>query len=202
MIGGRIEPFSVALGLVVAVPTLALVWRVMRKLATLDGDSATIRDQLGRLERAIEGGGAIVGVDPILEAVSDGAYVVGHDERVHSANRVAYERGWIVPGVSLVELAVLLDVRTIDQDRFRIDRRPERRVLDGETVRDVLVRLRPEGAGSEVIVAVNGSPARDVAGHVIGAVMIARAVSEEVALAIRVRQLTDGEQSEPISIGA
>jgi PAS domain-containing protein len=203
MVGELIGTLSLALGLAVSGLSLVLVWHLHRRFGALADTSTSIHEQLGRLERMLEvTNGAIVGVDPILEAVSEGAYVVGHDERVHSANRVAYARGWIVPGVSLAELAVLLDVRSLDHERFRDDRRPERRVLDGETVRDVIVRLQPEGSGSEVIVAVNGSPARDVDGRVIAAVMIARAVSEEVALAIQVRQMTDRAEHPPIPIGA
>jgi PAS domain-containing protein len=180
--------------------TLALLWLVNRRLKGLARASVTMEDQLHRLQQTFGGpSGAIVGVDPILEAVSDGAYVVGQDERVHSANRVAFDRGWIVPGVSLAELVALLDVRTLENEPSRLDRLPERRVLDGETVRDFIVRFRPQGATSDVIVAMNGSPARDPAGRVVGAVMIARAVSEEVALAIRVRQTADPE---PFAIGA
>lgn len=203
MNGGWLGPLSVAVGLVVSAATLALVWLVYRRLEMFERASATMEDRLGRVQQTLDWTtGAIVGVDPILEAVSDGAYVVGQDERVHTANRVAVDSGWIVPGVSLAELTALLDVRTLEDEPFVFDRRPERRVLDGETVRDFLVRLRPQGSGSDVIVAMNGSPARDAAGRVIGAVMVARAVSEEVALAIRVRQMADAELSEYWPIGA
>jgi PAS domain-containing protein len=202
MIGGWIGPLSVDVGLVVSVLTLALLWLVHRRLMMFGRASAAMEGRIGRLQETFGGTtGAIVGVDPILEAVSDGAWVVGQDERVHSANRVAFERGWIVAGVSLAELAALLDVRTLDDEPFVLDRRPERRVLDGESVKDFLVRLRPQGSGSDVIVAMNGSPARDAAGRVIGAVMVARAVSEEIALAIRVRQMADSEVTEPLAIG-
>jgi len=45
-----------------------------------------------------------------------------------------------------------------------------------------------------VILAVNGCPVRDVLGRVVAAVMVARPISEEVALAIEVRKATEREQ--------
>ena len=55
----------------------------------------------------------------------------------------------------------------------------------------MLVRIRRPDGGRDVILSVNGCPARDVLGRVVAAVMVAREISEEVAIAIEVRRLAE-----------
>jgi hypothetical protein len=55
----------------------------------------------------------------------------------------------------------------------------------------VLIRMRPPGREQDVILSVNGQPARDPSGTVVAAVMLARPISEEVAMAIEVRRIAE-----------
>ena len=46
----------------------------------------------------------------------------------------------------------------------------------------------------DVILSVNGQPARDATGKVVAAVMLCREVSEEIAMAIEVRRMANERQ--------
>lgn len=130
-------------------------------------------------------------VEPILEAVPDGAMAVSREGRVLYVNRVLAESTGITPGMTLEEVVDRCRVQGLHGDRLSVEDLPERRVLRGERVQERLIRLRPEGAYRDVVLAVNGCPARDVLGRVVAAVMIAREVTEEMALAMEVRQLAE-----------
>ena len=62
-------------------------------------------------------------------------------------------------------------------------------MLAGETIEGELVRMRPPAHEHDLILSVNGRPARDATGKVVAAVMLAREVSEEIAMAIEVRRI-------------
>lgn len=130
-------------------------------------------------------------VEPILEAIPDGAIAVGKDGRILYVNRALFDASGLVTGMTLDEVAVGLEPRTLEGDRLSVGELPESKVLKGADVKEFLIRLRPEGAKQDLILSVNGCPVRDILGRVVAAVMVAREVSEEVALAIQVRQMTD-----------
>jgi PAS domain-containing protein len=129
-------------------------------------------------------------VEPILEALPDGAIAVSNDGRILYANRFMSERTGIRTGMTLEEIVRSFDVCSMDGESLTLDALPETRVLAGEEVREALLRLRAPGADRSLVLFVNGCPVRDVLGRVVAAVMVARPISEEVALAIQVRQLS------------
>ena len=128
-------------------------------------------------------------VEPILEAIGDGAEAVSIDGKVLYANRAFADLTSIQPGATLQEIVSRCHMRTFSNDEMSVDEMPESRVLAGETVNSVLVRMRPPGRDHDVILSVNGQPARDSAGKVVAAVMLSRPISEEVAMAIEVRRI-------------
>ncbi len=135
-------------------------------------------------------------VEPILEAVPDGALAVSREGKVLYANRTFIETTGIVPGMTLDEVVEACDVRTLRGDALDVPDMPMQQVLRGDSVRQVLLRLRPRDTYEDVILSVNGSPAMDVFGRVVVAVMVARQISEDVALAIEVRQATERRGAE------
>ncbi len=133
-------------------------------------------------------------VEPILEAIPDGAVAVGKDGRVLYVNRHMYESTGIAAGMTLNEIVVRCDARTVDGAPISVEKLPETQVLAGAEVKEALVRLK--GPMGEVILFVNGCPVRDVTGRIVAAVTVGRPISEEVALAIQVRQLS----SRPVTV--
>jgi len=130
-------------------------------------------------------------VEPILEAIGDGAEAVSTDGRVLYANRAFADLTSIQPGATLDEVRDRCRMRTFGGDEMSLDDMPESRVLAGQTVNSVLIRLRPPGRDHDVILSVNGQPARDPAGKVVAAVLLSRPISEEVAMAIEVRRIAE-----------
>jgi PAS domain-containing protein len=130
-------------------------------------------------------------VEPILEAIGDGAEAVSTDGKVLYANRAFADLTSIQPGATLEEILYRCRTRTFGGDEMEIDDLPESRVLAGETINSELVRMRPPGRDTDVILSINGQPARDPAGKVVAAVMLARPISEEVAMAIEVRRISE-----------
>ncbi|MBI3649158.1 MAG: PAS domain-containing protein [Actinobacteria bacterium] len=149
------------------------------------GSTSAYREYLQRL-----GVAPASDVEPILEAIPDGAVAVSKEGRVLYVNRAYAEATSVEPGMTLDEISKRCEVRTFEGDRLTLEQLPESCVLRGEQVKGTLVRIRPAGASREVILSVNGEPARDVLGRVVAAVMVAREVSEEVAMAIEVRRMT------------
>jgi hypothetical protein len=94
----------------------------------------------------------------------------------------------IHPGATLEEVVRRCHVRAFDGSDLIVAELPESRVLTGETVEGQLVRMRTPNLDRDLILSVNGRPARDGAGTVVAAVMLAREVSEEIAMAIEVRR--------------
>jgi PAS domain-containing protein len=129
-------------------------------------------------------------IEPILEAIPDAATGVGKDGSIFYANRNLLEATGIEPGMSIFEIGQRFAPRTLAGDPLRVDQLPESAALRGDDVREFLVRLRPPRLDKDVILSVNGSPVRDVTGRVVAAVMVSRVISEEIALAMQVRQLS------------
>lgn len=140
-------------------------------------------------------------VEPILEAIPDGAIAVGKDGRILYVNRALFDASGLVTGMTLDEVAARLDPRTLEGDELSVGELPESKVLKGADVREFLIRMRPEGARQDLILSVNGCPVRDIFGRVVAAVMVGRRVTEEVALAIQVRQLADRETARRNALG-
>jgi hypothetical protein len=67
-------------------------------------------------------------------------------------------------------------------------------MLTSETVSGTMIRIRPPGRDRDLILSVNGQPARDATGKVVAAVMLCREVSEEIAIAIEVRRMASGRE--------
>ena len=141
-------------------------------------------------------------VEPILEAIADGAEAVGADGRVLYANRAFADLTTVGPGATLDEIAARCRVRTFQGEALEAGDLPEARVLAGESITGELIRVRPPGRERDMILSVNGQPARDAKGTVVAAVMLCREVSEEIAMAIEVRRLASERdwQSSPQAI--
>ena len=133
-------------------------------------------------------------VEPILEAIPDGAEAVSTDGRVLYANKAFADLTSVRPGTTIEEIAFRCRVRTFGGQQLEPEELPESRVLQGEILNSMLI-MRPPGRDHDVILSVNGQPARDTQGKVVAAVMLCRAISEEVAMAIEVRRITE-ERSE------
>jgi PAS domain-containing protein len=127
-------------------------------------------------------------VEPILEALVEGASAVSAEGRVLYTNRAYADMTSIHPGATLEEIVTRCHVRAFDGSVREVADLPESRVLAGETVEGELVRMRPATLDHDLILSVNGRPARDGSGKVVAAVMLAREVSEEIAMAIEVRR--------------
>jgi PAS domain-containing protein len=159
------------------------------------GSTSAYRDYLQRMGMA-----PASDVEPILEAFSDGAAAVGTDGRILYANHALADLTSISPGDTLQEVLDRCQMRTFGGESLDIEEMPESRVLSGEKIESILVRMRPRGRDHDVILSVNGQPARDPAGRVVAAVMLSRPISEEVAMAIEVRRL--GEHRPGLISGA
>ena len=136
-------------------------------------------------------------VEPILEAIGDGAEAVSTEGKVLYANRAFADLTSIQPGATLEEILYRCRMRTFGGDEMEIDDLPESRVLSGETINSELVRMRPPGRDTDVILSINGQPARDPSGKVVAAVLLARPISEEVAMAIEVRRISEDRSDSP-----
>ncbi len=134
-------------------------------------------------------------VEPILEAIPDGAEAVSIDGKVLYANKAFAELTSIRPGATLEEIAFRCRVRDFSGDQLTPAELPESRVLAGEIISGVLIRMRPPGRDLDVVLSVNGQPARDANGKVVAAVLLSRAISEEVAMAIQVRKMSEDRSS-------
>ncbi|MGB7805977.1 MAG: PAS domain-containing protein [Actinomycetota bacterium] len=130
-------------------------------------------------------------VEPILEAIPDGAEAVSTDGRVLYANKAFADLTSVRPGTTIEEIAFRCRVRTFGGQQLEPEELPESRVLQGEVLNSMLIRMKPPGRDHDVILSVNGQPARDTQGKVVAAVMLCRAISEEVAMAIEVRRITE-----------
>jgi PAS domain-containing protein len=128
-------------------------------------------------------------VEPILEAIGDGAEAVGLDGRILYTNRAFADITTVEAGSTLEEVSRRCQVRAFNGEGLVLGELPESRVLQGESVHGALIRMRPAGRDRDVILSVNGQPARDATGKVVAAVMLCREVSEEIAMAIEVRRL-------------
>jgi PAS domain S-box-containing protein len=149
------------------------------------------------------GGGPTAEFEPIFEALPDGAFAIDVLGRVLYVNRRYAELAGIVRGMTLEEVIAICDIRDLAGHALREEALPEARVLlDGEEIGQSLLRMRSPVDGREFVVASDCRPVRGLDGRVIGAVVIAREISEEMALAIGVRQVAEGQAStEPISVG-
>jgi len=149
------------------------------------GSTSAYRDYLQKL-----GVAPAADIEPLLEAIPDGAIAIGKDGKVLYANRVHSENTGVYAGMTLEEIVTTCDPRTLGGERITLAQMPESRVLRGEEVREELMRLRPESAYRDAWLSVNGSPIRDVLGRVVAAMIVARPLSEEVALAMGVRKMS------------
>ncbi|HVD70132.1 MAG TPA: PAS domain-containing protein [Actinomycetota bacterium] len=130
-------------------------------------------------------------VEPILEAIPDGAEAVSTDGRVLYANKAFADLTSVRPGTTIEEIAFRCRVRTFGGHQLEPEDLPESRVLQGEVLNSMLIRMKPPGRDHDVILSVNGQPARDTQGKVVAAVMLCRAISEEVGMAIEVRRISE-----------
>jgi len=139
-------------------------------------------------------------VEPILEALGEGASAVSAEGKILYTNRAYADLTTIHPGTTLGEIVTRCQVRSFGGAAMSVGDLPESRVLAGQIVEGELVRLRPAGFDTDVILSVNGRPARDGSGKVVAAVMLARQVSEEIAMAIEVRRsANDQGRGAPVS---
>ena len=111
-------------------------------------------------------------------------------------NQLYFSLTGITRGMTLEEVIAVCDIRDLAGHPLREEGLPEARVLmDGQEIGQSLLRMRSPLEGHEFVVASDCRPVRGLDGRVIGAVVIAREISEEVALAIGVRQVAEGQAS-------
>ena len=160
------------------------------------GSTSAYRDYLHRMGMA-----PASEVEPILEAIPDGAWAISLEGKILYANRAFGDITSIAPGASLEETVQRCNVRTFDGEPMDANDLPEAHALAGEVVTGALIRLNPPGRDHDVILSVNGRPARDQTGKVVAAVMLCREVSEEIAMAIEVRRLAEGRPGPVAGVG-
>jgi PAS domain S-box-containing protein len=142
------------------------------------------------------GGGPNAEFEPIFEALPYGAFVIDVLGRVLYVNQRYAALTGIARGMTLEEVIAICDIRDLAGHLLREEGLPEARVLmDGQEIGQSLLRMRTPLEGREFIVASDCRPVRGIDGRVIGAVVIAREISEEMALAIGVRQVAEGQAS-------
>jgi PAS domain S-box-containing protein len=160
------------------------------------GSTSAYRDYLHRMGMA-----PASDVEPILEAIPDGAWAVSLEGKILYANRAFGDMTSIAPGASLEEIVRRCDVRSFDGEPMDANDLPEAHALAGEVVTGELLRMHPPARDHDVILSVNGRPARDQTGNVVAAVMLCREVSEEIAMAIEVRRLSEGRPGPVAGVG-
>jgi PAS domain S-box-containing protein len=131
--------------------------------------------------------------EPVLEALPFGAFVIDVMGRVLCVNqRYALLTG-ISRGMTLEEVIAVCDIRDLGGHRMHEQELAESQVLlDGQEIGQSLLRMCSPLDGRQIVIASDSRPVRTADGRVIGAVVIAREISEEVALAIGVRQINEG----------
>jgi PAS domain-containing protein len=130
--------------------------------------------------------------EPVLEALPYGAYVIDVLGRVLCVNRRHAALTGMARGMTLDEVIFLGNLRTLSGVPLTEEHMPEAEVLlDGEEIGQELLRLHSPTHEREVVLAVDARPVVAFDGRVVGAVVIAREVDEEIALAIAVRQATE-----------
>jgi len=131
---------------------------------------------------------ARLGPDPLADEFT--VDVLG---RILCVNRRYAALTGICRGMTLEEVIVVCDIRDLAGHPLTEQDLPEAQVLlEGEEIGQSLLRMRCPADGRQVVLASDCRPVRTADGRVIGAVVIAREVSEEVALAIGVRQVSEG----------
>jgi PAS domain-containing protein len=160
------------------------------------GSTSAYRDYLQRMGMA-----PASDVEPILEAIPDGAWAVSLEGKVLYANRAFGDMTSIAPGASLEQIVEQCKVRSFEGEPLHANDLPEAHALAGEVMTGALIRLSPAGREHDVILSVNGRPARDQTGKVVAAVMLCREVSEEIAMAIEVRRLAEGRPGPVAGVG-
>ena len=140
--------------------------------------------------------------EPILEALPYGAFAIDVLGRVLCVNeRYAMLTG-IARGMTLEEIIAVCNIRDLSHNPMQEHELPEAQVLlEGEEIGQSLLRMRSPVDRREIVVASDCRPVRGLDGRVIGAVVIAREISEEVALAIGVRRVTEAREPVRISVG-
>jgi hypothetical protein len=130
--------------------------------------------------------------EPVLEALPYGAYVIDVMGRVLCVNRRHAALTGMARGMTLGEVIALDELRGLNGESLTEEDLPEAEVLlDGEEIGQALLRLHSPTHDREVVIAVDARPVVALDGRIVGAVVIAREVDEEIALAIAVRQATE-----------
>jgi PAS domain-containing protein len=124
---------------------------------------------------------------------------VSREGKILYANRVLEEATGLGVGVTTQEMVSTFRASDFDGRPMDLASLPVSLVLRGETLQGVLLRLHPPGGTTEVILSVNGCPARDVLGRVVAAIIVARPVSEEMAMAMAVRNLAGAKRAEEVA---
>jgi PAS domain S-box-containing protein len=142
------------------------------------------------------GGDPALEFEPIFEAIPYGAFAIDVLGRVLYVNQRYASLAGIARGMTLEEVIAICDIRDLSWNSLREEALPEAQVLlDGQEIGQSLLRMRSPVDGREFVVASDCRPVRGLDGRVIGAVVIAREISEEMALAISVRQIAEEQAS-------
>jgi PAS domain S-box-containing protein len=126
-------------------------------------------------------------MEPILEALPYGAYVIDILGRILCVNARHADLTGIRRGMTLEEVIEVCDIHDLAGHPMVEEHMPEAGVLlEGRDQTQGMLRMRSALEGREVVIDAECRPVRGLDGRVIGVIVIAREVTEDVALAIEV----------------
>jgi PAS domain S-box-containing protein len=138
--------------------------------------------------------------EPILEALPYGAYVIDILGRILCVNARHAALTGIRRGMTLDEVIEVSDIHDMDGRPMVEEHMPEACVLlDGRDQAQGMLRMQCALEGREVVIDAECRPVRGLDGRVIGVVVIAREVTEDVAFAIEVARAS---RMEPVETDA
>jgi PAS domain-containing protein len=142
-------------------------------------------------------------MEPILEALPYGAYVIDILGRILCVNARHAALTGIRRGMTLEEVIEVCDIHDMEGHPMVEERMPEAGVLlDGRDQAQGTLRMRSALEGREVVIDAECRPVRGLDGRVIGVIVIAREVTEDVALAIQVGRASRKEPEPDPSVFA
>jgi two-component system, chemotaxis family, CheB/CheR fusion protein len=139
----------------------------------------------------------------VLDSISDEVYFTDTDERYMYANPAAVDEFGhkSIKGMSVAEVAAMLEVLRADGSPRAIEEAPPLRALKGELIRDEEQIVRHPDTGELRHRQVSSAPVRDSHGTIIGAVSVARDITKNRMREMRLRQ-AEREHAELLNISS
>jgi PAS domain-containing protein len=136
-------------------------------------------------------------MEPILEALPYGAYVIDILGRILCVNARHAALTGIARGMTVEEVIEVCEIHDFAGHPLVEERMPEAGVLlQGLEHAQAMLRMRSALEGRDVVIDAECRPVRGLDGRVIGVVVIAREVTEDVAFAIEVARASRMEPAE------